>query len=153
MNQEIINVLNYLGEKLGIAIDWTSENVWPQVMDILERYRLFELVNIGFWLIVEIVMAICAFLLFKGMAKDYMKIEADHEDNFWWYRDYGSSDLSIFGLVLLIISVIAITTIIAAIIISIIIWIVITVVIAIRRLIVHNPSVYVLHAHQSLVLS
>ena len=106
MNQEIINVLNYLGEKLGIAIDWTSENVWSQVMDILGRCRLFELVNTGFWLIVEIVMAICAFLLFKGMAKDYMKIEADHEDNFWWYRDYDSSELSIFGLVLLIISVI-----------------------------------------------
>lgn len=106
MNQEIINVLNYLGEQLGIAIDWTSENVWPQVMDILGRYRLFELVSTGFWLIVEIVMAICAFLLFKEMAKNYMKIEANHEDNFWWYRDYGSSDLSIFGLVLLIISVI-----------------------------------------------
>lgn len=106
MNQEIINVLNYLGEQLGIAIDWISENVWPQVMDILGRYRLFELVSTGFWLIVEIVMAICAFLLFKEMAKNYMKIEANHEDNFWWYRDYGSSDLSIFGLVLLIISVI-----------------------------------------------
>lgn len=51
-------------------------------------------------------MAICAFLLFKEMAKNYMKIEADHEDNFWWYRDYDSSELSIFGLVLLIISVI-----------------------------------------------
>ena len=51
-------------------------------------------------------MAICAFLLFKGMAKDYMKIEADHEDNFWWYRDYGFSVLSIFGSMLLIISVI-----------------------------------------------
>lgn len=106
MNQEIINMLNYLGEQLGIAIDWTSENVWPQVMDILGRYRLFELVNTGFWIIVEIVMVVCAFLLFKGMAKDHMKIEADHEDNFWWYRNYDSSELSIFGFVLLIISVI-----------------------------------------------
>ena len=106
MNQEIINVLNCLGEKLGIAIDWTSENVWPQVMDILGRYRLFELVNTGFWLIVEIVMAICAFLLFKGMAKDYMKIEADHEDNFWLYRYYDSSELSIFGFILIIIFII-----------------------------------------------
>ena len=45
MSQEIINVLNYLGEQLGIAIDWTFENVWPQVMDILERYRLLEIVG------------------------------------------------------------------------------------------------------------
>ena len=47
MSQEIINVLNYLGEQLGIAIGWTSENVWPQVMDILGRYRLFELATTG----------------------------------------------------------------------------------------------------------
>lgn len=48
MSQEIINVLNYLGEQLGIAIDWTSENIWPQVMDILGRYRLFEIISISF---------------------------------------------------------------------------------------------------------
>ena len=35
MSEEIIKVLDYLGEQLGIVIDWSSENVWPQVMDIL----------------------------------------------------------------------------------------------------------------------
>ena len=54
MSQEIINVLNYLGEQLGIAIDWSSENVWPQVMDILGRYRLFELATTGIWLVIEV---------------------------------------------------------------------------------------------------
>ena len=28
MSQEIINVLNHLSEQIGIAIDWSSENVW-----------------------------------------------------------------------------------------------------------------------------
>ena len=105
MSQEIINVLNYLGEQLGIAIDWTSENVWPQVIDILGRYRLFELVSTGFWLIIEIVMAICAFLLIKRMAKDYMKIKANQEDNFWWHRCYGSNELTVFGWAFFIISI------------------------------------------------
>ena len=105
MSQEIINVLNYLGEQLGIAIDWTSENVWPQVMDILGRYRLFELVSTGFWLIIEIVTAICAFLLIKRMAKDYMKIKANQEDNFWWHRCYGSNELTGFGWAFFIISI------------------------------------------------
>ena len=105
MSQEIINVLNYLAGQLGIAIDWTSENVWPQVMDILGRYRLFELVSTGFWLIVEIMIAICALLLFKRMAKDYMKIKANNEDNFWWHKCYGFNELTGFGWALFIISI------------------------------------------------
>lgn len=104
MSEEIINVLNYLGEQLGIAIDWTSENVWPQVMDTLGRYRLFELVSTGFWLIIEVVMVFGAFLTFKRMAKDYMKIKADQEDNFWWRRRYGDNELTGFGWALFIIS-------------------------------------------------
>lgn len=104
MNQEIINVLNYLGEQLGIVIDWSSENVWPQVMDILGRYRLFELVSISFWLIMEVVMVFGVFLILKRMAKDYMKIKADQEDNFWWRRCYGDNELTGFGWALLIIS-------------------------------------------------
>ena len=104
MSQEIINVLNYLGEQLGIAIDWTSENVWPQVMDILGRYRLFELVSTGFWLIMEVVMVFGVFLILKRMAKDYMKIKADQKDNFWWRRRYGDNELTGFGWALLIIS-------------------------------------------------
>ena len=75
MSQEIINVLEYLSNQLGIAIDWTSENVWPQVMDILGRYRLFKLATTGIWLVVEVVMAVVAFFVLKSMAKDYMKIK------------------------------------------------------------------------------
>ena len=104
MSQEIINVLNYLGEQLGIAIDWTSENVWPQVMDILGRYRLFELVSTGFWLIMDVVMVFGAFLILKRMAKGYMKIKADQKDNLWWRRRYGGNELTGFGRALLIIS-------------------------------------------------
>lgn len=114
MNQEIINVLNYLGEKLGIAIDWSSENVWPQVMDILGRYRLFELVSTGFWLIIDVVIVFSAFLTLKRMTKDYMKIKVDHEDNFLWTRRYGYNELTGFGWALFIISLLlGVTSIIA----------------------------------------
>ena len=104
MSEEIIKVLDYLGEQLGIIIDWSSENVWPQVMDILGRYRLFELVSTGFWLIMEVIMVFSAFLILKRMAKDYMKIKADQEDNFWWRRCYGDNELTGFGWALFIIS-------------------------------------------------
>ena len=104
MSEEIIKVLDYLGEQFGIAIDWTSENVWPQVMDILGRYRLFELVSTGFWLIMEVIMVFSAFLILKRMAKDYTKIKADQEDNFWWRRRYGDNEITGFGWALFIFS-------------------------------------------------
>ena len=90
MSQEIINVLNYLGEQLGIAIDWTSENVWPQVMDILVRYRLFELATTSIWLVIELVMLIFAVFAFKSMFKNYMTFKKNGGINFWWFEYYGT---------------------------------------------------------------
>ena len=37
-SQEIINVLDYLCNKFGIAIDWTSENVIPYIEELCERF-------------------------------------------------------------------------------------------------------------------
>ena len=105
MSQEIINVLNYLAEQLGIAIDWTAENVWPQVMSVLGRYRLFEMISTGFWLIVEIAMLIIAAIIFKKMAKSYMSIKKTKEENFWWWKGYYSTNLSGFGAVLMAIGI------------------------------------------------
>ena len=35
MNNKIIEVLDYLGEKIGLAIDWTAENIYPQVIEFM----------------------------------------------------------------------------------------------------------------------
>lgn len=102
MSQEIINVLNYLGEQLGIAIDWSSENVWPQVMDILGRYRLLEIIGNCLWIIVEISMVIFAIIVFIKSAKAYMNLKKTNEDNFWWYSGYSSIWCTGFGIALMI---------------------------------------------------
>lgn len=38
MSEEIIKVLNNLGEKFGIAIDWSSQNVIPYLQDLITRF-------------------------------------------------------------------------------------------------------------------
>lgn len=50
-SQEIINVLNYLGQKFGIAIDWTSENVMPYIKDLCARYIQFEVQTSIAWIV------------------------------------------------------------------------------------------------------
>lgn len=104
MSQEIINVLNYLGEQLGIAIDWTAENVWPQVMDILGRYRLLEIISTAMWVLVEIAALVFALIVAVKCIKANGKIRATEEDNFWWYRGYSSTWMSGAGFVLTIIA-------------------------------------------------
>jgi flagellar biosynthesis protein FlhB len=105
MSQEIINVLNYLGEQLGIAIDWSSENVWPQVIDILGRYRLFELITTSIWLLVEIIMLICALVIFKKMFNGFINLKKNNESNFWWQKGYCSNYLTGFGTAIMLIGI------------------------------------------------
>lgn len=38
MNNTIIEILNYLGEKFNIAIDWTSENVVPYIQELFNKF-------------------------------------------------------------------------------------------------------------------
>jgi len=108
MSQEIINVLNYLGEQLGIAIDWTSDNIWPQVMDILGRYRILEIIITGLWVFVEIFMIITSIVIFTKMAKGLTKFKNTKEDNFWWHKAYSTYDMTGFGGVLLVIGIISV---------------------------------------------
>lgn len=46
---EIVNVLDYLCGKFGIAIDWTSDNVMPYLEDLCGRYINYEVYTSIAW--------------------------------------------------------------------------------------------------------
>jgi Zn-dependent M28 family amino/carboxypeptidase len=82
MDNKVIEVLDYMGEKLGIAIDWTSENVMPQVTEFMGRYKVYAIVENGIHVITLMIFAalIGVFLkiMFKGIAtKDHNNIWYD----------------------------------------------------------------------------
>ena len=60
MSEEIIKVLDALGEKFGIAINWTSENVMPYLQQLCRKYVTYEIATSVVWLLI----GIC--LLFVG---------------------------------------------------------------------------------------
>lgn len=107
MSQEIINVLNYLGEQLGIAIDWSSENIWPQIIDILGRYRLMEIVYSCLWIVIQSAFIVYALVVFIKCFKASDKIRTTKQDNFWWYSGYTSNWLSGVGAGLVITAIIS----------------------------------------------
>ena len=100
MSQEIINVLEYIGEKLGIAIDWTSENIWPQVMDILGRYRILQIVISGIWFAIALIALVVFICLWIKIFKAYLTCIKDKQDNLWWkwLKHCGEADSTSFVL-------------------------------------------------------
>ena len=84
MSQEIINVLEYIGGKLGVALDWTSENIWPQVLDILGRYRILQIVIHSIWFAVALIALVVFICIWIKIFKAYLACSKNKEDNLWW---------------------------------------------------------------------
>ena len=57
VSSEIIEVLDYLGEKFGIAIDWTSNNVLPYLQTLADKFIKWEISTSILWI------AIAAFII------------------------------------------------------------------------------------------
>ena len=102
MSAEIINVLNYICDKIGIAIDWTADNIWPQVMDILGRYRILMLINNATCIIFAIIAIITFVVLWKKAIKAHKTALKERTSNFWWhyYRDGSVGQDGAFGLMM-----------------------------------------------------
>ena len=43
MSEEIIKALDDLGDRFGIAIDWTSENVLPYLQNLMDRFITYNI--------------------------------------------------------------------------------------------------------------
>lgn len=70
ISDEIIKVLEYLCDKIGITIDWTSNNVLPYLEQICEKFIKYEIgASIG-WIVIAIVFVILGFILMKTANMD-----------------------------------------------------------------------------------
>jgi hypothetical protein len=81
MSEEIIKVLDNICAKIGIAIDWSAENVWPYVMDVLGRYRIMELIGCSLWVAVCVSVIVAIVLLIKKSIKGFV-----NEKELWYDR-------------------------------------------------------------------
>lgn len=99
MSDEIIKILDELGKKFGMAIDWGSENIMPYLQDLLKRFIAYR--NIG--AIVQIIIA--TVILIVGIILIVKLIKWGRSENF--NKNYLDDDelllaLGTLGTVLLI---------------------------------------------------
>lgn len=116
MNNKVIEVLDYMGQKLGIAIDWTADNVMPQVMDFLARYRVYGIASSSAWLLVCLVTIFASVYILKVIVK-----QRKEKDGIFWYED----EFMVIVAVVSVLALVVCTVFIIANIFSIITWIVI----------------------------
>lgn len=90
-SDQIIEVLNYLGEKLGLTIDWTSENVLPYVQTLCGKYINWEIATSVVWLVIGIVLILLVIPIFRYAKKCYNR----YINNPFSYYDLGAVCLGI----------------------------------------------------------
>ena len=69
ISSEIIEVLDYLGEKFGIAIDWTSNNVLPYLQTLVDKFIKWEISTSIVWIIIAafVIVAMIVLINLKGI--------------------------------------------------------------------------------------
>ena len=95
MSDEIIKVLDDLSERLGIAVDWTSQNILPYLQELCDKYISYEI-----WtsLVYVAICSVVIVLMVKGLSR-LSDIWYDAKDGFL---------AIVFGLLIFVSSVVVI---------------------------------------------
>ena len=80
-SKEIIEVFDYIGEKLGIAIDWTSANAVPYIQELCGKYINWEIATSAAWIVFGLVLLILCIPLWKKFKAAYARYEKDRYDD------------------------------------------------------------------------
>ena len=89
MSEEVIKVLDALAEKFGIAIDWTSANVFPYLQQLCGKYVRYEIVTSIVWMLV----GICLLFIGKYVIGKAKYCWGKYKED--WHSDY---DMATIGL-------------------------------------------------------
>lgn len=76
MSEEIIKVLDDLGNRFGIAIDWTSENVMPYLQDLFTRFINYKIGTTIMWIVICVIVLITSVIIIVKSTKG-LKEECD----------------------------------------------------------------------------
>lgn len=58
MSEEIIKVLDELGKRFGIVIDWSNQNIIPYLQELFKRFICYRNITACVWIILSIAMTI-----------------------------------------------------------------------------------------------
>lgn len=69
MSEEIIKVLDELGKRFGVIIDWSNQNIIPYLQELLKRFICYRNITACVWIIISIAMTISGVVIIKFLNK------------------------------------------------------------------------------------
>lgn len=69
MSEEIIKVLDELGKRFGIIIDWSNQNIIPYLQELLKRFICYRNITACVWIIISIAMTISGVVMIRFLNK------------------------------------------------------------------------------------
>ena len=76
-SDELIEVFDYIGGKVGIAIDWSDKNVIPYLTELASRFIKYQITTSGIWLGISVIIL----LLIVPVYKKYVAAKNRHKTN------------------------------------------------------------------------
>lgn len=68
-SEDVIEILEYLCDKLGIAFDWTNQNIIPYLGELIDKFIQWQVGTSIVWIIISIVAAILGSLVLVKLEK------------------------------------------------------------------------------------
>lgn len=100
MSKEIINILDALAERFGVAIDYTSANVIPYLEKLCSKYVNYEITTSVIWLLIGVICLLIAKWGSKQTKKFIIKYK---ESDSYTYNDVWATLSGIVTIILIII--------------------------------------------------
>ena len=95
-NNQIVELLKELANQMGIAVDWTSQNIRPYIIDIMGRLARYEIFTSVIWILFFVIVILIASKLLKMSYKNFKD-----EDNWTWDEEwFGYSAIVLGGVIL-----------------------------------------------------
>lgn len=69
MSEEIIKVLDELGKRFGIVIDWSNQNIIPYLQELLKRFICYRNITACVGIIISIAMTISGVVMIRFLNK------------------------------------------------------------------------------------
>lgn len=74
-NNEIITILEYLCDKLGVVVDWTSQKISPYLQQLTEKFVRWEMCTSIAWIVICTALISILFIIVYFIEKNTMKVK------------------------------------------------------------------------------
>jgi hypothetical protein len=79
-NNQVVEVLKYIGEQFGIAADWTADNIMPYIQDLIIRIAQYEFFSSMVLAIVGFLIAIVLFIFLIKLISNGQKMYDEYDE-------------------------------------------------------------------------